>query len=107
MPKKSKTSKNEIKQKQSQKQIVNVNINQSKTTKKRKPRENNKPPQRPIIYQYGEPSLGRPSDNIYYARPPQIAQIIPAMGGETSSLLPPNNTSIENILKSMKKKRIK
>ena len=26
------------------------------------------------------------------------------MGGETSSLLPPNNTSIENILKSMKDK---
>ena len=105
MPKKAKPiKKNEIKQKQTQKQIVNVNINQSKTTKKRKPRENNKPPQRPIIYQYGEPSLGRPSDNLYYARPPQIAQIIPAMGGETSSLLPPNNTSIENILKSMKDK---
>ena len=105
MPKKAKPiKKNEIKQKQTQKQIVNVNINQSKTTKKRKPRENNKPPQRPIIDQYGEPSLGRPSDNLYYARPPQIAQIIPAMGGETSSLLPPNNTSIENILKSMKDK---
>ena len=46
MPKKSKTSKNEIKQKQSQKQIVNVNINQTKkATTKRKPREQNKPPQ--------------------------------------------------------------
>ena len=44
MPKKSKTSKNEIKQKQSQKQIVNVNINQTKkVTTKRKPREQNKP----------------------------------------------------------------
>ena len=37
MPKKSKTSKNEIKQKQSQKQIVNVNINQ---TKKKQLKEN-------------------------------------------------------------------
>ena len=26
------------------------------------------------------------------------------MGGETRSLLPPNNTNIENILKSMKEK---
>ena len=35
MPKKAKSSKNDIKQKQTQKQIVNVNINQFKTTKKK------------------------------------------------------------------------
>ena len=105
MPKKSKTSKNEIKQKQSQKQIVNVNINQTKkATTKRKPREQNKPPQKQVIYQYGSPSVGRPSDNLYYNGPPVIAQVIPPMGGETRSLLPPNNTNIENILKSMKEK---
>ena len=41
MPKKSKTSKNNIKQKQTQKQIVNVNINQTKKpSTRRKPREN-------------------------------------------------------------------
>jgi hypothetical protein len=105
MPKKSKTSKNDIKQKQTQKQIVNVNINQTKkTTTKRKPRENNKPPQKQIIYQHGEPSLGRPSDNLLYNRPPVIAQVIPAMGGDTNALMPPNNTSIETILKTMKDK---
>ncbi len=105
MPKKSKTSKNEIKQKQSQKQIVNVNINQTKkTTNKRKPREKNKPPQKQILYQYGSPLVGRPGDNLYYNSPPTVAQIIPAMGGETSSLIPPNNTSIENVLKSIKEK---
>ena len=105
MPKKAKTTKkNELKQKQSQKQIVNVNINQTKPTTKRKPRENNKPPQRPIVYQYWEPSIGKPSDNLFYNRPPQVVQVIPAMGGETSSLLPPNNTNIENILKAMKDK---
>ena len=105
MPKKSKTSKNDIKQKQTQKQIVNVNINQTKkTTTKRKPREQNKPPQKQILYQYGTPSIGKPGDNLYYNSPPTVAQIIPSMVGETSSLLPPNNTSIENILKSMKEK---
>ena len=105
MPKKSKTSKNDIKEKQTQKQIVNVNINQTKkTTTKRKPRENNKPPQKQIIYQHGEPSLGRPSDNLLYNRPPVIAQVIPAMGGDTNALMPPNNTSIETILKAMKDK---
>jgi hypothetical protein len=104
MPKKSKTSKNDIKQKQTQKQIVNVNINQTKkTTTKRKPREN-KPPQKQVIYQYGEPSVGRPSDNLLYNRPPVIAQVIPAMGGDTNALMPPNNTSIETILKAMKDK---
>ena len=97
MPKKSKTSKNDIKQKQTQKQIVNVNINQTKKTTKRKPREINKPPQKQIIYQHGEPSLGRPSDNLLYNRPPVIAQAIPAMGGDTNSLMPPNNSSIETI----------
>jgi len=105
MPKKSKTSKNNIKQKQTQKQIVNVNINQTKkTTTKRKPREQNKPPQKQILYQYGSPLVGRPGDNLYYNSPPTVAQIIPAMGGETSSLIPPNNTSIENVLKSIKEK---
>ena len=105
MPKKSKTSKNDIKQKQTQKQIVNVNINQTKkTTTKRKPREQNKPPQKQILYQYGSPLVGRPGDNLYYNSPPTVAQIIPAMGGETSSLIPPNNTSIENVLKSIKEK---
>jgi hypothetical protein len=105
MPRKSKTSKNDIKQKQSQKQIVNVNINQTKeTTNKRKPREQNKPSQKQILYQYGSPIVDRPGDNLYFNSPPTVAQIIPSMGGETSSLLPPNNTSIENILKSMKEK---
>ena len=105
MPKKSKTSKNNIKQKQTQKQIVNVNINQTKKpSTRRKPRENNKPPQNPVIYQYGESSTGRPSDNLLYNRPPVIAQIIPAMGGDTNALMPPNNTSIETILKAMKEK---
>ena len=105
MPKKSKiVKKNDIKQKQSQKQVVNVNINQAKTTKQKPRKTKPKPPQTPIIYKYGQPSTGNPSDNLYYNRPPVIAQIIPAMGGETSSLLPPNNTSIENILQIMKNK---
>lgn len=98
------TKKNEIKQKQTQKQVVNVNINQPKTTNKKSRKSNPKSPQRPIIYSYGQPSMGNPSDNLIYSRPPQIAQIIPAMGGETSSLLPPNNTNTENILKAMKDK---
>ena len=105
MPKTLKTSKNDIKQKQTQKQIVNVNINQTKNAPaKRKPRAKNKLPQKQILYQYGTTSTGRPSDNLFYNSPPTIAQIIPSMGGETSSLLPPNNTSIENILKAMKEK---
>jgi hypothetical protein len=105
MPKKSKPIKNnQIKQKQTQKQVVNVNINQAKTTKQKPRKTKPKPPQTPIIYKYGQPSTGNPSDNLYYNRPPVIAQIIPAMGGETSSLLPPNNTSIENILQIMKNK---
>ena len=64
MPKKSKPIKNnQIKQKQTQKQVVKVNINQTKTTKQ-KPRKNKqKPPQTPIIYNYGQPSTGNPSDN--------------------------------------------
>ena len=82
-----------------------MNINQTKkTTTKRKPREQNKPPQKQILYQYGSPLVGRPGDNLYYNSPPTVAQIIPAMGGETSSLIPPNNTSIENVLKSIKEK---
>jgi hypothetical protein len=105
MPKKSKTSKTDIKQKQTHKQIVYVNINQTKkTTTKRKPREKTKPPQNPIIYQYGGPSVGRPIDNLLYNRPPVIAQIVPAMGGDTNALMPPNNTNIETILKAMKDK---
>ncbi len=105
MPRKSKTSKNDIKQIKSQKQKVNVNINQTKkTTNKRKTREQNNPPQKQILYQYGSPIVGRPGDNLYYNSPPTVAQIIPSMGGDTSSLLPRNNTSIENILKSMKEK---
>ena len=106
MPKKAKSSKNDIKQKQTQKQIVNVNINQSKTTKKRKSSENKKPPRKQIIYDssYGQPSLGNPSNNLYYNSPPVIAQVIPPFGGQTNSLLPPNNSSIENILKSIKDK---
>jgi hypothetical protein len=106
MPKKAKSSKNDIKQKQSQKQIVNVNINQSKTTKKRKPSENKKPPRKQIIYDssYGQPSLGNPSNNLYYNSPPVIAQLIPPLGGQTNALLPPNNSSIENILKTIKDK---
>ena len=65
MPKKAKSSKNDIKQKQTQKQIVNVNINQSKTTKKRKPSENKKAPRKQIIFDssYGQPTLGNPSNN--------------------------------------------
>ena len=105
MPKKAKSSKNDIKQKQTQKQIVNVNINQSKTTKKRKPSENKKP-RKQIIFDssYGQPTLGNPSNNLYYNSPPVIAQVIPPFGGQTNSLLPPNNSSIENILKSIKDK---
>ena len=101
MPKKGKS---DIKQKQTQKQIVNVNINQSKTTKRKTRTTKPKAPQTPLIYTYGSPSLGKPSDNLYYSRPPVIAQIIPAMGGDSSSILPPNNTSIENILQSIKNK---
>ena len=106
MPKKAKSSKNDIKQKQTQKQIVNVNINQSKTTKKRKPSENKKAPRKQIIFDssYGQPTLGNPSNNLYYNSPPVIAQVIPPFGGQTNSLLPPNNSSIENILKSIKDK---
>ena len=107
MPKKSKTTKkNDIKQKQTQKQVVNVNINQPTKTKKRKSNENKKPkpPQTPIIYKYGEPSIGNPSNNLYYSRPPIIAQVIPAMGSETNTLMPPNNTNIENILQGIKDK---
>ena len=107
MPKKSKTTKkNDIKQKQTQKQVVNVNINQPTKTKKRKSNENKKPkpPQTPIIYKYGEPSIGNPSNNLYYNRPPVIAQVIPAMGSETNTLMPPNNTNIENILQGIKDK---
>ena len=93
-----------IKQKQTQKQVINIDINQPKTTNKKPRKSNPKSPQRPIIYSYGQPSMGNPSDNLIYSRPPQIAQIIPAMGGETSSLLPPNNTNTENILKAIKDK---
>jgi hypothetical protein len=33
-----------------------------------------------------------------------IAQVIPAMGGDTHALMPPNNTSIKTNLKAMKNK---
>ncbi len=47
MPKKSILPNMKIKQQQSEKQIVNVNINQTKKTAiKRKPREQNKAPQK-------------------------------------------------------------
>ena len=101
MPKKAiKTTKKSkvIKQKQSQKQIVNVNINQAKTTKKTKTtKKKNNQPQTPLIYTYGQPSLGNPSDNLIYSRPPVIAQIIPAMGSETAGITPPNNTNISGV----------
>ena len=110
MPKKAiKTTKKskDIKQKQNQtqKQTVNVNINQTKTTKKTKTsRKKNNLPQTPVIYNYGQSSVGNPSDNLLYNRPPVIAQVIPAMGGDTNALMPPSNTSIETILKAMKEK---
>ena len=102
-----KGSKNKvIKQKQTQKQIVNVNINQPEK-KKRKPRTK-KTSSTPVIYtsndvlKYGQSSLGKPSDSLYYSRPPIVAQAIPAMAGESNILLPPNDTNIERVLQEMK-----
>ena len=103
-----KGSKNKvIKQKQTQKQVVNVNINQPEK-KKRKPRTKKPKPEPQIIkvvndkplINYGDASIGKPSDNLYYSRQPTVVQVIPSI--ESSALLPPNDTPIEKVLQNMK-----
>ena len=103
-----KGSKNKvIKQKQTQKQVVNVNINQPEK-KKRKPRTKKPKPEQQIIkvvndkplINYGDASIGKPSDNLYYSRQPTVVQVIPSI--ESSALLPPNDTPIEKVLQNMK-----
>jgi hypothetical protein len=71
---------------------------------KGKQSENNKPSQKRVICQYGELSVGRPSDYLLYNRPPVIAQVIPAMGGDTNALMPQNNKSIQTIFRAIKDK---
>ena len=101
-----KGSKNKVNvQKQKQTQIVNVNINQEKKVTKRKPRaKKDSKPKTPIIYQYGEPVLGKPSDNLLYNSPPVIAQVIPQIGRESQAILPPKDTGVESILSQIKNK---
>ena len=96
-------SKNKLKQTQKQSQVVNVNITQEKKVK-RKPRNKKPKKEPPILYDVGQPSLGRPSDNSLYTRPPIIAQVIPQIGKESQSILPPTDTGIENVLANIRNK---
>ena len=97
-------SKNKLKQTQKQSQVVNVNINQEKKVVKRKPRTKKPSKEPPTLYEVGEPLSGRPSDNSLYTRPPIIAQVIPQIGRDSQSLLPPKDTGVESELANIRNK---
>jgi len=99
-----KGSKNKLKQTQKQSQVVNVNITQEKKVVKRKPRAKKPSKEPPILYDIGEPSLGRPSDNSLYTRPPIVAQVIPQIGRDSQALLPPKDTGVESVLANIRNK---
>ena len=93
-----------VKQTQKQSQVVNVNITQEKKVVKRKPRTKKPSKEPPILYDIGVPSLGRPSDNSLYTRPPIIAQVIPQIGRDFQALLPPKDTSVKSVLANIRNK---